>query len=345
MHSRIFAVSHYRPDNDLRMKNVLVTGGTGFVGSNLVHAILREGCSVRILRRSSSDTRSLNGADVEHLIGDVRDAAAVRRAVQGCDTVFHTAALVSYWSKQRSEMLDVNVGGTANVVRACLDAGVGRLVHTSSVAAVGYTSNGSPATEETPHDWSTETIGYRISKYRAEEEVMRGVRLGLQAVMVNPTVIMGPRDYHIHGGRIVRDIHRRRIFYATPGGTSIVDVDDVVQGHVAAARRGRVGERYILAGENLSFKEVFRITAEEVGGLKPLVTLPRPVVRLIAAGVEDISSVFGVTPWATRELVSGVGRHRAYSVEKARRELGYTFRPYRETVRRTFNWFREEALL
>lgn len=327
------------------MKNVLITGGTGFVGSNLVHALLREGCHVRILRRETSDVRSLDNADIEHCIGDIRDANAVLKAVTGCDTVFHTAALVSYWTKERGEMLDINVGGTANVVRASLYADVHKLVHTSSVAAIGYATNGLPASEETSHNWNAETIGYRISKHRAEEEVLRGVGMGLQAVMVNPTVIMGPRDYHVHGGRIVRDIYRKRIFYATPGGTSIVDVDDVVQGHIAAALRGRTGERYILAGENLTFREAFRITAEEVGGIAPIVTLPAPFVRSLAVSIEFLADVLGRKPWVTRELISGVGRHRAYSVEKARRELGYTYRPFRETVRRTFEWFLKEGLL
>ncbi|MCI0706464.1 MAG: SDR family NAD(P)-dependent oxidoreductase [Ignavibacteriae bacterium] len=211
------------------MRNVLITGGTGFLGSNIAHALLNEGCHVRILRRPSSDLRAIDSADIEHCIGDVRDLDSIRRALKGCDTVFHTAALISYWRKERETMMDVNVRGTRNIVEASIEAGVERFVHTSSIAAIGFRTDGQPADETNTFNWDKYDVGYRISKHRAEMEIRDGVRRGLPAVMVNPSVIIGPRDIHFHGGQVLRDIARKRIFYYTEGLMNIVYVDDVVR--------------------------------------------------------------------------------------------------------------------
>ena len=174
------------------MKNVLVTGGTGFIGSNLAVALLREGCYVRILRRQDSDLRAIGNAEVEHCIGDIRNIESLRSAVKGCDTVFHTAAMVSYWRKERELMYDVNIRGTRNVVQACLEANVQKLVHTSSVAAIGYPENGGLSDENNVFNWEPYDVGYRISKHEAEAEIFLGVKLGLPAVMVNPAVCASP---------------------------------------------------------------------------------------------------------------------------------------------------------
>jgi dihydroflavonol-4-reductase len=327
------------------MRNVLVTGGTGFLGSNLAHALLREGCHVRILRRSTSDLRAIGNAPVEHVIGDVRDRDSLRRAVKGCDTVFHTAAIVSYWRRERETMYEVNIGGTRNLVDVSLEAGVRRFIHTSSIAAIGFPEDGGLATESNEFNWERYDVGYRISKYRAEHEIQRGVKLGLPAVILNPSIIIGPRDIHFHGGQIVRDVRMKRIFYYVQGGMNIVFVGDVVAGHLAAARQGRIGERYILAGENLTHKEIFTITAEMVGGIRPLFKLPILFVRLIAISAETIGNLFGKRPWVTRELVAGVGMTNYFSSEKAKRELGYTITPFREAIRATYEWYLENGYL
>ncbi|MEX0602038.1 MAG: NAD-dependent epimerase/dehydratase family protein, partial [Bacteroidota bacterium] len=291
------------------MRTVLVTGGTGFIGSNLAIALRDRGCAVRILRREGSNLRALGSADVEHSIGDVRDPDALRRAVKGCDTVFHTAALVSYWPRQREEMFAVNIRGTANLVASCLESGVSRFVHTSSIAAIGFTANGSPADETTPFNWDRYNVGYRISKRQAEEEVLKGVKLGLPAVIVNPSVVMGPRDIHFHGGQIVRDVARKRIFYYVKGGINVVDVGDVVVGHIRAAEQGRIGERYILSGHNLTHREMISVVHSVVGGIPPLFPLPRWFSRTLAAGAETIGNMTGTKPWITRELIAGVHLH------------------------------------
>ena len=327
------------------MRNVLVTGGTGFIGSNLAHALLQEGCSVRVFRRRNSDLHALGNIEAEHVIGDLRDVTSLRRALKGCDTVFHTAAMVSYWRKEREEMYDVNIGGTRNLVGLCLELGVKRLVHTSSVAAVGYTENGGLAQESNVFNWDQFDIGYRISKHQAEREVQRGVPHGLEAVIVNPSIVIGPRDIHFHGGQLIRDIHKKRIFYYITGGMNIVYVEDVVRGHILAARYGRSGERYILCGENLMHKEIISTIAGIVGGLRPMFRVPPGAVRMIAATAEEIGNVLNARPWVTRELLATSGMTYFFSCDKAKRELGYRVTPFSEAVRRTFEWYKEHGLL
>ena len=327
------------------MKTVLVTGGSGFLGSNLAWALLERGLRVRILRRSGSDLRAIGDADVEHVIGDVRDRDTLRNAVAGCDTVFHAAAVVSYWKKKRQELIDVNVGGTQNVIDVCLELGVEKLVHTSSIAAIGFAGEGHYADESNEFNWQRYDVGYRNSKHQAEELVRSGVRRGLPAVIVNPSVMIGPRDIHFLGGQILRDVYRKKIFYYVSGGISIADVADVVGGHIAAALKGRIGERYILCGENLTHRQVLATTADVVGGLKPLFRLPMPAVRLIAAVSEAVGTMTDREPWVPRELMAGIDRTCWYSASKAIRELGYSITPFRSALERTFAWYRSNGLL
>jgi dihydroflavonol-4-reductase len=327
------------------VKNVLVTGGTGFLGSNLAAALLSEGCSVRILRRAGSDLRALGTLQVEHVVGDVRDIGSLRRAIRGCDTVFHTAAIISYWRRERPLMHEVNVLGTRNVAQACLESGVRRLVHTSSTAAVGFPEEGALADETTRFNWEPYDVGYRNSKHHAEREILRAVRQGLDAVMVNPTVIIGPRDIHFHGGQLLRDIRRKKIFYYVRGGMSVTYVDDVVRGHLLAERRGRTGERYILSGENLSHREIISTTASVVGGIGPFFKMPQELVTAVTAAAESAAAILNRRPWVTRELLAGSNLNYHFSCRKAQKELGYTFTPFREAVEKTFAWYREQALL
>jgi dihydroflavonol-4-reductase len=327
------------------MKKVLVTGGTGFIGSNLAVALLREGCHVRILRRENSDPRAIGNADVEHCLGDVRDIQSLKLAMRGCDTVFHTAAVVSFWRREREKMYEVNIQGTANVVHAAQETNIQKMVHTSSIAAIGFPEQGKLADEFNEFNWEPYDVGYRISKHRAEREVYHGLKHGLQAVMVNPSVVVGPRDIRFNGGQIIRDVYRKRIFYYVAGGMNVVFVDDVVGGHIAAARQGRIGERYILGGENLAHRQVFGITAEVVNGIAPILRIPTPVVLGLARVVETVANIANTKPWVSKELVSGAGLMNFYSSAKAERELGYSITPFREAVAQTFSWYRGNGYL
>jgi dihydroflavonol-4-reductase len=327
------------------MKVALVTGGTGFVGSTLAKALLQGGWQVRILRREHSDLRAIGNTDVEHRFGDVRDLGSLKRALGGVDVVFHTAALVSYRRRERETMYETNIGGTRNVVQACLEGGVGRLVHTSSIAAIGFTPDGSPADETTEFNWGSYDVGYRISKHEAELEVKKGVKDGLDAVIVNPAIIIGPGDIHMHGGQLIRDVYKWRIFYYVSGGMNVVSVDDVVQGHLAAYHRGRTGERYILGGENLTHKEVFTTIAKLLHRPTPLFRLPNSIARAVAASAERYASITMSKPWVTRELIAGLGTFSWYSVEKAKKELDYSFVPLKEIIPTTADWFRSHNML
>ena len=327
------------------MKNILITGGTGFLGSNLAIALVKEGYKVRILRRLESDLRAIGDTDVEHCFGDVRDIASIRRAIKGCDTIFHTAGCISYWRKERQMMMDVNVAGTRNMVNACMEVDVEKFVYTSSVGAIGFRTDGKLADEQNEFNWGAYDVGYNISKYHAEQEVLRGVNSGLPAVIVNPSAIIGPRDLHFRSGQILRDVYRKRIFYYTGGSMNVVSVDDVVRGHLQAARRGRIGQRYILGGENLTIREIMEITAETIGGIKPLFKLSNGTVKVLGVIFESFGNLFNVKPLMTRELAAGVGIQMQFTSEKAQRELEYSIAPFQEGLQNAFSWYKEHRML
>lgn len=327
------------------MKKVLVTGGTGFLGSNIAESLIEQGYNVRILRRKNSTLSNIRMLDAEHAIGDVRDIDAVQKAIQGCDTVFHTAAMISYWKKQRSEMFSINIDGTKNVVEACLNHNIERLIHTSSIAAIGEAKNGMLTRESDLLDLSSETIGYKISKHHSEKLIYDGISRGLDAVILYPSIIIGPGDIHFHGGQIIRDVFKGRFFYYPTGGTNIVYVKDVVKGHISAAKRGKRGERYILSGENLTYKEILSTVADIVGAKHPFLKMPKAVIQILATIIESGADVLGKKPWITKELVERIGKRRWYSSEKAIKELGYSFLPFRDSVGLTFEWYRRNNYL
>ncbi len=326
------------------METVLITGATGSIGSNLAARLAEKGTRIRILRRTESDLRALEGVSVEHAFGDVRDPDSLRRAVRGCTVVYHAAALVTHATRRRQEQYEVNVLGTRNVAEACIREGVRRLVHVSSIAAIGYPREGELATEETPFNW-TGREGYKTSKHRSEIEIAAAVERGLDAVIVNPAVVIGERDVNFRGGQLVRDARRGLLFFYVEGGMNVVYVGDVVNGMIQAAARGRTGERYILGGENLTHREIFERTAILVGGRKPLGRLPVPLLKAAAFVIETASSPLGIEPLITSDLVDNAGRFNWFSSDKAVRELGYTITPFDATIFRALEWYRAHHLL
>ena len=326
------------------MKNVLITGGTGFIGANLAARLVALGCNVRILRRQNSDLRAISDIDVEHRLGDVRDVRAVESAMRGCDTVFHTAAMIHSPRSRIRAQHEVNVHGTRTVVEACLANGIEKLVHTSSVAAIGYPDEGQLATEETEFNWQAAS-GYNLSKHLAEKEVHAGVERGLNAVIVNPSVVVGERDIHTHGGELVLSSKRGRIRFYISGGMNIAYVGDVVAGHIAAAERGRVGERYILSGENLTHKEIFERTAQLVGVRPPMARVPLSLFKAGVKMIEFASMLLGKDPLISSNLARVGGRYNWFSCEKARRELGYSVTPFDQTILLCYHWYQEHGFI
>jgi dihydroflavonol-4-reductase len=322
---------------------VVVTGAAGFVGSAVTRVLLARGVHVVAMLAPGADHTSVDGLDVERVTVDVRDAAGVRKAVEGSSAVFHVAAVYRFWSPDPNEFYDVNVGGTLNVLDAARQAGCRRVVYTSTVGTIGLdgTEHGVPADER---DWPRieHLFGsYKRSKYVAEHEVLRAAAEGLPVVLVQPTLPVGPRDrVPTPTGRTVLDFLNGRIPGWVDTALNVVDVDDLAAGHVAALERGSQGRSYVLGGENLSFREMLGILAEETG-------LPRPMIRVpagLALGAAYVS-----------ELVEGRLAHRPptvplegarmattqmiFSDDRARRELGYSSRPAREALLRSALWF------
>jgi len=287
---------------------------------------------------------ALNNVDVEHVIGDTRDKNSIREAMRGCDTVFHTAAVVTYWKPKYPELMDVNVNGTQNVVEVCLEAGIEKLVHTSSVAALGYRTDGQLIDETTQYNWAR-TDGYRYSKHLSELAVLEGVSRSLNATIVNPSVIIGPRDAYVHGGQIVRDIKKGIIPAYVEGGMNIVGVKDVVAGHLAAATKGRSGERYILGGINLTHKEVFELAARVLNGRAPKIKAPTWGAKAIARTFDFIGTITRTQPWITSDLIAGIGKLNWYSIEKAKHELDYEPTSIEDSMKEAYEWYRGNNVL
>ena len=326
------------------MRTVLVTGATGCLGSNLALHLAASGIGIRALARPSSDVSFLRKAGIPVIQGDICDENVLLKAVAGCDTVFHTAALVTFARAQRAEQYRVNVLGTRNVVNACTKTGAATLVHVSSVSAVGYPPSGSLANEDTRVDHAAAS-GYKLSKLLAEDEVRNAAASGLRTVIVCPSVIMGERDTKFHGGQLIRDIWKGRILFYVDGGMNIVYAGDVVKGMMLAAERGATGERYILGGENMTHKDAFMRTADLIGGRRPFARLPLGLLRAAGAVAERCANVIRVEPIFTADLAALAGRYLWYDIAKARDNLGYSPGTFDHAVLAAFQWYRENGIL
>ncbi len=325
----------------------LVTGGSGFLGSAVVRALLARGVAVRALVRPTSPRDNLADLGCEVVIGDLTDAPSLRQAMAGVRYLFHVAADYRLWARDPSEILNANVEGTRNLAREALAAGVERIVYTSSVAALRVKGATDPV-DETAALLPSEAIGaYKRSKTLAERVVEDMVRNdGLPAVIVSPTTPIGPRDIRpTPTGRILLDAARGRIPAFVDTGLNFVHVDDVAAGHLLAFERGRIGERYILGGENLSLRDLLATVAGLSGRRSPRIRLPRAPLFPLAFGAEAIARITGREPLLTLDALR-MSRHRMFfTSDKAARELGYRSRPYQEGVRDALTWFRTAGYL
>lgn len=322
----------------------LVTGGTGFVGAHVVRALLSRGRRVRCLVRASSRRSNLDGLPVEVVTGDVRDAESLSRAMDGVGVVYHCAADYRLYARDPRELRESNVAGTENVLGAAARAGVARIVHTSSVGALGLTSDGSAATEETPVSPGSLIGAYKRSKHDAERVAREWAGRGLPVVIVNPSTPVGELDVKpTPTGRMIVDFLNRRMPAYVETGLNLVDVKDVAEGHVLAAEKGRVGEKYILGNRNMTLKEIFDALSRLTGIPSPRVKLPH-WVPLAAAGVETaFSRLVGKEPRVSLDGVR-MSRHRMYfDGSKAVRELGMPQTPVEEALARAVTWFRQHG--
>jgi dihydroflavonol-4-reductase len=322
-----------------------VTGATGFVGSHVARALAAQGAELRLLVRPSSNPRNIEGIPADRVVGDLRDAVALEKAISGCDSVFHVAADYRLWIRDPGQMYRSNVDGTRAVLEACRQQGVQRVVYTSSVATVGFTSNGHPADEDSPVSLHNMIGHYKRSKFMAEEIAIAAGKSGMSVVVVNPTTPVGEQDIKpTPTGRIIVDFLKRKFPAYVDTGLNLLDVAECARGHIAAFERGRSGERYILGGENLTLKQILDKLAALTGLPSPSVRVP--YVLALATGVVDevfTGYMLGREPRATIDAVR-MGRKKMFvSCAKAQRELGWQITPVDDALRRAVNWFRREG--
>jgi len=319
-----------------------VTGATGFVGSHVARALAAQGADLRLLVRSGSDLRNIQELQAERVMGDLRDAVSLKKAVAGCDVVFHVAADYRLWVRDPDEMYRSNVEGTKAILEAARESKVRRVVYTSSVATMGFQSNGHLANEESPVSLANMIGPYKRSKYMAEELAIEAGKSGMDVVVVNPTTPVGERDIKpTPTGRIVVDFLKKKFPAYVDTGLNLVDVAECAQGHIAALEKGRSGERHILGGENLTLKQILDRLADITGLPSPKIKVPYVVA--LATGVVDqvvTGYIRNREPRATIDAVR-MGRKKMFvSSGKAEHDLGWKTVPVDAALRRAVEWFR-----
>ena len=327
---------------DEPIMKTLVTGGTGFVGANVVRMLLQRGTEVRALVRPRSDTQNLDQLDVELVAGDLRDRGSLEAALEGCDTVYHVAAMYALWAPSPKEIYDSNVTGTVNLLEAAGRAGVEKIVYTSSVATIGLPKDGTLGTEEVPLPPEDLVSDYKRSKYLAEQEVLQYVRRGLPVVIVNPSFPVGPWDVKpTPSGQIIVNFLRGKIPAYVDTGLNVVDVEDVAIGHIMAAEKGRIGERYILGHANLTLPELFQLL-EQVSGMRaPRIRIPYGFAYLSACVSECVArTITHRPPFVTLAGVRLSRKRMFFDASKAVRELGLPQTPPVKALSQAVQWFR-----
>jgi dihydroflavonol-4-reductase len=324
-----------------------LTGATGFVGSHVARALAQQGANLRLLVRAKSDPSNLEGLQAERVTGDLREPASLEKAMSGCDVVFHVAADYRLWVRDPEQMYQANVEGTRAILNAARKNGVRRVVYTSSVATMGFTSNGHPADENSPVSLENMIGPYKRSKFMAEQLALEAGRSGIDVVVVNPTTPVGERDIKpTPTGRIIVDFLKKKFPAYVDTGLNLVDVQECARGHVVALEKGRSGERYILGGENLTLKQILDKLGAITGLPSPKVKVP--YVMALAAGVVDelvTGRIRGREPRVTIDAVR-MGRKKMFVTSaKAERELGWEPVPVDDALRRAVDWFRENRYI
>jgi dihydroflavonol-4-reductase len=327
-----------------------VTGATGFLGSHVARVLADEGAELRLLVRPTSKLKNLegllsSGTKAETVTGDLRDAASLEKPMAGCDAVFHVAADYRLWVRDPGEMYRSNVAGTRTILESARKNGIARIVYTSSVATMGFTSDGHPADENSPVSLADMIGHYKRSKFMAEQIALEAGRNGQHVVTVNPTTPVGERDVKpTPTGRIVVDFLQRKFPAYVETGLNLVDVRECAKGHVAALEKGKPGERYILGGENLTLKQILDMLGKISGLPSPKMKLP--YMFAFAAGIVDeavTGRILKREPRATVDTVR-MGKKKMFaSSDKAERELGWKIVPIEGALRRAVEWFRANA--
>ncbi|MGO9060718.1 MAG: hopanoid-associated sugar epimerase [Candidatus Binataceae bacterium] len=322
-------------------KTSLVTGGNGFVGCYVVRALVQRGDRVRVLLRAGADVRALEGVDCEHLTGDLRDPEAVASAARGCDEIYNVAADYRLWVLDEAPMYATNVQGTQNVLAAARRHNVARVIHTSTVGALGV-PKGAQGTEDTPVSLADMVGPYKRSKFLAEQAALAAAREGLPVVVVNPSTPIGALDYKpTPTGRVILDFLNRRMPAFVDTGLNLVDVADCARGHLLAAEQGKIGEKYILGGENLTLQQLLERLAAISGLPAPRVKIPYHVALGFAIGADLIArKLTKKPPRASVTEVRMAHKIMFFNHGKAERELGYKPGPIHTALSDAISYYR-----
>jgi dihydroflavonol-4-reductase len=322
------------------LKPILVTGASGFLGWHVARLLVERGYTVRALCRPSSQIREL---DVERVVGDLRDAPSIEHAVAGCSLVFHIAADYRLWSKDPAELYQSNVEGTRHILDAAKRAHVERVVYTSTVGCIGIPKDAF-GDETTPVDSNEMTGHYKLSKWRAEQIAFEKSREGVPVVIVNPTAPVGDHDWKpTPTGKIILNFLRDRLPAFVDTGLNLIDVRDAAEGHLLAAQRGKVGERYILGCENLTLEQILCRLAAIAGVKPPRMRIPYALAYATGVLTTAWANFSGKEPVAPLEGVRMAQKRMFVTHAKAQRELGFQPHPPDEALRRAVTWFRENA--
>jgi dihydroflavonol-4-reductase len=324
----------------------LVTGATGFVGAAVARALEGAGWQVRVLARSGSNRGNLRHLAAQVVEGDLGDLNSLRRALEGCEGLFHVAADYRLGARDPKPLYRTNVEGTRNILSAARSAAVSRVVYTSSVATIGIPPDGSPGDERTPVRLDNMIGHYKRSKYLAEELVRDAAKQGLPVVIVNPSTPVGPGDIKpTPTGQLILDAASGRMPAYVDTGLNIVHVDDVAAGHLLAFERGRAGERYILGGEDMTLQTLLAQISLLVGRTPPRIRLPYAAVLPVAYLAEAVAKITGRSGRVTLEGVRMSRKRMYFSSAKAAAELGYRWRPPQQAFEAAVRWFRESGAL
>jgi len=324
----------------------LITGATGFLGSHIVKKLVKRGEKVKVLLRKTSNTSNIENIDVERVYGDILDGNSIKDALKACDTLYHTAGLTSSKKADYKKMEDINIKGTINVLSAALESGIKKAVYTSSVAAIGADSAGGVINENTTFMLENEGIQYVNTKYHAEKEALKIYEKSLPLVIVNPSVVLGPGDIYLSTTGLIIRYCKKRIPGYLDSGFNVVDVEDVAEGHILAAEKGRTGERYILGNKNITILELFKLMEEITGIPSPKMKFPYFFALTMGFIVERILGIslpnFSAMDIDTVKL----SKFNWYcDSTKAIRELGFPQTPIEETLEKTVKWFKDNGYL
>jgi len=329
-------------------KKILVTGGTGFIGSRLVRRLASsENDDIHVLVRKSSHLVSLEDSlgKITLVHGDITDKASVAGLFDGIDEVYHCAGLTYMGGKKNELLRKINVDGTTNLLEVSRNSGVRRVVHVSSITAVGISLDRRPVDETCVWNFDRISLEYARTKHLAELAVEAAVRQGLDCVIVNPAFVFGEGDINFNAGRLIKDVYHRKMPFYPLGGVCVVDVEIVVDSIIAAMEKGRTGERYIIGGDNVTYKELARTIASVTG--TPQLSLPLPlwaayILRYLLNFVKDrnrISKLFNMTMFRV------ASEFLYFDSSKAKKELEMRYEPHEESIRRAFEWYRDHDLL